>query len=221
MFHNVIFDLDGTLLNTIDDLADAANWVCTVNGWPTFSVEEYKYMVGNGIPMLCQRFSPESARSPGQLAGTVAQFSARYAAHKEDKTCPYPGIPELLQALGCAGVQMAVFSNKAHSLARSIISRYFGSAFRCVYGNMPGVPVKPAPDGLLPILRELGADPAETLFVGDSSVDIRTGHNAGTRTCGVTWGYRPRASLEAAGAEFMADTVAELERGILEGEPCC
>ena len=102
MFHNVIFDLDGTLLNTIDDLADAANWVCTVNGWPTFSVEEYKYMVGNGIPMLCQRFSPEAARSPGQLAGTVAQFSARYAAHKEDKTCPYPGIPELLQALGCA-----------------------------------------------------------------------------------------------------------------------
>ena len=219
MFHNVIFDLDGTLLDTIDDLADAANWVCTVNGWPTFSVEEYKYMVGNGIPMLCQRFSPESARSPGQLAGTVAQFSARYAAHKEDKTCPYPGIPELLQALGCAGVQMAVFSNKAHSLARSIISRYFGSAFRCMYGNMPGVPVKPAPDGLLPILRELGADPADTLYVGDSNVDVETAHNAGLVCCGVLWGFRGEAELTAAGADHLAATPKELAALILGGGP--
>ena len=99
MIKTVLFDLDGTLLNTIDDLADAGNWVCTQNGWPTFTVEQFKHMVGNGIPKLVERFSPEDARSQEQLAATLAQFSARYDAHKEDKTAPYPGIPELLAAL--------------------------------------------------------------------------------------------------------------------------
>ena len=91
MIKTVLFDLDGTLLNTIDDLADAGNWVCTQNGWPTFTVEQFKHMVGNGIPKLVERFSPENARSQEQLAATLAQFSARYDAHKEDKTAPYPG----------------------------------------------------------------------------------------------------------------------------------
>ena len=96
MIKTVLFDLDGTLLNTIDDLADAGNWVCTQNGWPTFTVEQFKHMVGNGIPKLVERFSPEDARSQEQLTATLAQFSARYDAHKEDKTAPYAGIPELL-----------------------------------------------------------------------------------------------------------------------------
>ena len=89
MIKTVLFDLDGTLLNTIDDLADAGNWVCTQNGWPTFTVEQFKHMVGNGIPKLVERFSPEDARSQEHLAATLAQFSARYDAHKEDKTAPY------------------------------------------------------------------------------------------------------------------------------------
>ena len=94
MIKTILFDLDGTLLNTIDDLADAANWVCTQHGWPTFPVETYKHFVGNGIPKLVERFSPENARTPEQLAATLAEFSARYDAHKEDKTAPYPGILE-------------------------------------------------------------------------------------------------------------------------------
>ena len=94
MIKTILFDLDGTLLNTIDDLADAANWVCTQHSWPTFSVETYKHFVGNGIPKLVERFSPENARTPEQLAATLVEFSARYDAHKEDKTAPYPGIPE-------------------------------------------------------------------------------------------------------------------------------
>ena len=98
MIKTILFDLDGTLLNTIDDLADAANWVCAQNGWPTFSVETYKHFVGNGIPKLVERFSPESARTPEQLAATLAAFSARYDAHKEDKTAPSPGMAELLDA---------------------------------------------------------------------------------------------------------------------------
>ena len=99
MIKTILFDLDGTLLNTIDDLADAANWVCTQHGWPTFPVETYKHFVGNGIPKLVERFSPAEARTPERLAATLAEFSARYDAHKEDKTAPYPGIPELLAAL--------------------------------------------------------------------------------------------------------------------------
>ena len=95
----VLFDLDGTLLNTIDDLADAGNWVCAQNGWPTFTVEQFKMMVGNGIPKLVERFSPAAARTPAQLAATLAQFTARYAAHKEDKPAPSTGLPALLAAL--------------------------------------------------------------------------------------------------------------------------
>ena len=94
-----IFDMDGTLLNTIDDLADAGNWVCAQHGWPTFSVAQFKHMVGNGIPKLVERFSPAEARTPEHLAATLAEFTARYDAHKEDKTAPYPGIPALLDAL--------------------------------------------------------------------------------------------------------------------------
>ena len=108
MIKTILFDLDGTLLNTIDDLADAANWVCTQHGWPTFPVETYKHFVGNGIPKLVERFSPENARTPEQLAATLAEFSVRYDAHKEDKTAPYPGILELLAALKAEGVQLSL-----------------------------------------------------------------------------------------------------------------
>lgn len=215
MYRNVIFDLDGTLLNTIDDLADAGNWVCQVNGWPTFTVEEYKHMVGNGIPKLCERFSPETARTPEQLAGTLAQFSARYAAHKEDKTKPYPGIPELLHQLGRAGVNVAVLSNKADPLTQAIIGRYFGPAIRYVRGSLPEVPVKPAPDALWDIMKEMKAARAETLYVGDSDVDVQTAHNGGLACCGVLWGFRGKEELTRAGADFLAEDAAALGALIL------
>ena len=143
MIKTILFDLDGTLLNTIDDLADAANWVCTQHGWPIFPVETYKHFVGNGIPKLVERFSPENARTPEQLAATLAEFSVRYDAHKEDKTAPYPGILELLAALKVEGVQTAVFSNKADAFCGKIIEHYFGpDSFSLVRGSRPGVPTK-------------------------------------------------------------------------------
>ena len=217
LIKTVLCDLDGTLLNTIDDLADAGTWGCAQNGWPTFTVAQFKLMVGNGIPKLVERFSPADARTPAQLAATLAQFTTRYDAHKEDKTAPYPGIPALLDALKAEGIQCAVFSNKADALCGGIIAHYFGTGrFDAVRGNRPGVPTKPDPTGLYALMTELGADPAATLFVGDSDVDILTGHNAHLPAMGALWGFRGRAELTAAGADALAEVPEDILRYVQE-----
>lgn len=216
MLRAVIFDLDGTLLNSIDDLADAANWVCAQNGWPLHTLEEYKHFVGSGIPNLCRRFAPPEAQTPEQQARVLADFRARYDAHKEDKTAPYPGAADAVRALQEAGVLCGVLSNKEDGLARAVVEHYFPGLFRHVQGAVAGRPVKPDPAGVFSLLKEMGLDPGPGVFlVGDSDVDVFTGKNAGLPVCGALWGFRGRAELAAAGAELLAETPAEMARLLL------
>lgn len=206
MYQTVIFDLDGTLLNTIADLAAAGNHVCQENGWPVHRVEEYEAMVGHGIPNLVSRFSPEDCQSPLLLAATLAKFSDYYKLHGTDRTIPYAGIPELLAALKARGVHLAVHSNKADEFTQSIIRRYFPDTFKVVLGKRREFPVKPDAAGVRWILEELAAEPSSAVYVGDSDVDIQTARNAGLAACAVTWGFRPRRELEALRPDFLADT---------------
>ena len=193
MYKTVLFDLDGTLLNTIDDLADSANRVCKAHGWPEHETAKYRYFVGNGIPKLVERFSPEDQRDPETLQKTLAEFDTVYGAHMHDKTAPYPGMPEL--------------------------ARYFDSSlFEIVRGALPDVPTKPAPQGTRALMQKLGvtAESGDVLYVGDSNVDVETAHNAGLPCCGVLWGFRTREELQQAGAEYLAGTMQDLEKVVLE-----
>ena len=211
MFSAVSFDLDGTLLNTIDDLAAAGNFVCRLNGWPEYTVEQFKAMVGHGVKNLVTKFVPQEVQTPQVLEQALAQFSDYYGAHSMDLTAAYPGIGEMLERLQNAGVTMAVYSNKDHPFSCELMETFFPGRFALVQGKKEGIPVKPDPTGIRKILTELKADPEKTLFVGDSSVDIQTGHNAGLKSCGVTWGFRSEQSLIDAGADFLAHSAAELQ----------
>lgn len=216
MYHTVLFDLDGTLLNTIEDLADAGNRLCAARGWPTHTVDQFRYLVGNGIPKLIERLTPEDQRTPEVLDAAYHDFDADYHDHMFDKTAPYPGMPELLAALHARGVRMAVFSNKDDALAKGVVAHYFDPAlFVQVRGAFADVPKKPAPEGTLALMAQIGADPASTLYVGDSNVDVATAKNAGLPCCGVLWGFRTREELSEAGADYLAADTDALARVIL------
>ena len=209
MYPYVIFDLDGTLLNTIDDLADAGNHVCRLHGWPVHSVEDFKRMVGNGIPKLVERFAPEGTGAP-VLEQALGEFMAWYGVHKEDKTAPYPGMLQAVRQLKEAGVSVAVLSNKADEMAGPVVEGYYPKSFPLVQGALPGVPTKPDPTLLHRLMERMGASQENTLFVGDSDVDIRTAKNGGLTSCGVLWGFRSRQELEREGADYLVSTPEEL-----------
>lgn len=216
MYKYIIFDLDGTILNTLEDLAAATNWVCAQHGWPAHGVEEYKYFVGNGAPKLLSRVVPDGVELTDALhQQLLEEFTQRYNAHKEDKTTVYAGIPQALQRLKEAGLTLAVLSNKPHGAAYPVVERYYPGVFDAVQGALPDLPVKPNPTLLHRLMGELGATAEDTLFVGDSNVDIRTAKNGGLTGCGVLWGFRTRAELEAEGADFIAETPEKLVELIL------
>lgn len=213
-FKHVIFDLDGTILDTLEDLALAGNHTCELHGWPTFPIDQYRYKVGNGMLKLVERFMPAEYAGDGRMFETaLAEFRSYYGEHKEDHTAPYPGIIPMLDAMRNAGLTLAVLTNKDHVAAAPLIERYFGpDRFALVQGRIDMFPPKPAAPVTLHVMNQLGASPATTLYVGDSNVDIQCGHNAGIRAAGVTWGFRGRGELEGEGADYIAETPEELLR---------
>ena len=210
MLKTVIFDLDGTLLNTIGDLAGAGNHVCEERGWPTHTEAEFRRMVGYGIPNLVEKFTPEQYRDEATLAAALAAFQAYYGTHQRDRTVPYDGIPAILMALRDRGLRLAVYSNKADEFSRSLAEHFFPGTFDAVLGKRPGVPGKPDPTGLRLLLAELGTTPKESVLVGDGETDVRSAQNAGLRCVAVTWGFRDRETLEKEGPDVLAASPQEL-----------
>lgn len=206
----VIFDLDGTLLDTLADLAAAGNHALETLRLPTHGTEAYKGFIGNGIPNLIRRMLPEGSGDVLQ-SEALRLFSDYYAAHHSDKTKPYDGIPALLTTLHARGIKTAVVSNKAHVFSVSLIRRFFGETVDVVYGTGDGMPRKPDPTAVLRVLEELHAKPEETLYVGDSDVDMQTAKNAGLPSCGVLWGFRSEQVLTESGAHVLAKDAKELE----------
>ncbi|MGN0778829.1 MAG: HAD family hydrolase [Aristaeellaceae bacterium] len=203
-----IFDLDGTLTNTLTDIATAMNRALRLHGLPEFAVDEYRYLVGDGAKMLAQR----AVRDRLELAEDVRQtYQAYYQEHTLDTTQPYQGIPELLHALTEQGIQVCVLSNKPHADTCGVVRHFFPDIpFAQVRGQVEGVPVKPDPTGARMIARALDLPPEAFVYLGDTNVDMRTAVNAGMHPAGVTWGFRTAEELTQAGAELLLDAPLEL-----------
>lgn len=207
----VIFDLDGTLLKTIDDLANATNYALQTLGFPTHGLWIYPTLVGNGVRRLIERALPDDARTEKNVHDALAAFKEYYDEHCCDTTVPYPGIPELLEDLSAKGVNLAVTSNKYQEAVTKIISHYFPDAnFRAILGNIDGFPRKPDPSIVFKALSICPTPKAQTLYVGDSGVDIETARRACVESCGVTWGYRSINELKDAYADHIVSTPAQI-----------
>ncbi|MCC8067190.1 MAG: HAD-IA family hydrolase [Clostridiales bacterium] len=207
----VVFDLDGTLLDTLKDLADSTNTVLSRYKMPQYDQEEIRGFVGNGIRRLLQRTVPQGEENP-KFPDVYETFKTYYAEHCLDSTEPYPGIPLLLSALHKAGCRMAIVSNKADFAVKKLSSVYFGTMIESAVGEREGCRRKPAPDSVFLALEELGVPKERAVYIGDSEVDIQTAANAGIDSIIVTWGFRDRDVLLANGAvpEQMAANVKEL-----------
>lgn len=193
----VIFDLDGTLLDTIADLAAAANHALQALGYPTHPTETIRTFVGNGVSKLLERALPEGERTDGNVQRMRSVFTSYYDAHNADLSAPYQGIEALLEALQSRGIGVAVASNKYQSATEKLVRHYFPAIrFTEVLGQREGIAVKPDPGIVHDILRKAGTPAKQTLYVGDSGVDMQTARNAGVDAVGVDWGFRPRAELE-------------------------
>lgn len=205
----IVFDLDGTLLDTLEDLAAATNWALRQNGLPERTLDEIRCFVGNGVQRLVARAVPEST-DEGLFAKTFADFKAYYIDHCQDKTRLYDGIPEMLQSLKACGYQLAIVSNKLQAGVDELYDRYFRDTVEVAVGERPEVRRKPAPDMVLLALKELGLTADEAVYVGDSDVDLQTARNSGLPCISVLWGFRDRAFLEAHGARIFAETPADV-----------
>lgn len=214
--HIVIFDLDGTLLDTISDLAHSVNYALEKCGFPIHDIESYKCFVGDGINKLLERCLPDNDKTENNIARLKELVIAYYDIHSTDYTEPYPGIHELLKTLQSNGLKLAVASNKYQTATEKIICQFFPEiSFTAVFGQREGIPVKPDPAIIYDVLRIAGDSPEGALYIGDTGVDMTTASNCGVTSIGVTWGYRSREDLEAAGANYIVNTAQEIIKLII------
>lgn len=215
MYRLVIFDLDGTLLNTLDDLAATGNHALKALGYPTHPVEAYRRFIGNGIPNLVHRMLPKG-HTDEQHEQCYRLYQEYYSAHKTDLTVPYEGMAELVRSLDSRGIICCVNTNKAHEFASELVQRFFGDSIKAVIGQGSGFPLKPSPDAALELCSCYDIPQENALYVGDSNVDMQTAAAAGIDACGVLWGFRDREELEGCNPAHIAEDTSALMR-IIEG----
>jgi len=207
----VIFDLDGTLLDTLRDIAEAANQVLLELGYPEHSLDAYRYLVGDGVRVLFHRALPDGVGTDQVVDRCVESFERRYAETWDRTSAPYPGIESLLELLERRGIPMAVLSNKPHAFTLQCASRFFAPGqFDPVLGQRPHVARKPDPAGVDEICRHWGLPAGRVFYLGDTNTDMWTARAAGCVAVGVTWGFRPASELEASGARFLIDAPMDL-----------
>lgn len=197
-YEAILFDLDGTLLNTLEDLKDSCNAALEACGYAPRTLDEVRRFVGNGVGLLIRRALPEGVGEE-EWARCLALFKAHYQNNLDNKTRPYPGIEQALDALLARGYRIGVVSNKFDAAVKALCAHHF-PRIQVAVGEREGVRKKPAPDSALAAAQALGVRPASTLYVGDSEVDIQTARNAGMDCLSVDWGFRPEAVLRDAGA---------------------
>ena len=214
-YKTALFDMDGTLLDTLEDLRDSTNHVLRAMGYPERSLEEMRRFVGNGAEMQIRRAVPEGT-SEENIAKALRAYRAYYQEHCRIKTKVYDGLLDMLDALKARGVKTAVVSNKPDAAVKKLSEEYFGGRMDYAVGAKEGVRCKPYPDMVDDALKALGETRDGAVFIGDSEVDVQTGLNAGLPVIAVSWGFRPREVVIAAGAEKIADNASELKQYILE-----
>ncbi|MBR4727304.1 MAG: HAD-IA family hydrolase [Clostridia bacterium] len=205
----VIFDLDGTLVDTLDDLRASVNLALAQQGFPPRTREEIRAFVGNGVRKLMERSVPPGT-PPDVTDACLAAFRAHYHTHACVRTRPYDGIPAVLEALHAAGMKTAVVTNKTEAASLEVVRHFFGDRIGLTIGQREDLPRKPAPDGVLLALETLGVPASQAVFVGDSEVDCATARNAGLPCIGAAWGFRGRAVLQAEGVQVIAEHPSEL-----------
>lgn len=210
-----VFDLDGTLCDTLCDLADAVNTALSEHGFKERSLHEIQYAVGNGSVKLIERSLPEDSRDPETIEKIHKRYIELYGKNYLVKTSAYDGLPDVVTKLKKAGIRLAVVTNKPDYRAREIVERFYPDTFDIISGVSEGVKPKPDPSLTLSILQRLNTDPKDAFFVGDSDVDIKTAKNAGMRCISVLWGFRSENELISSGGERFAKTPDELLKFIL------
>lgn len=208
----VLFDMDGTLLDTLSDMHDAVNHILALHGWPQRNREEVRAFVGNGARKLMERALPPDVTGDA-FEALLEEYRQWYEAHACVRTAPYPGVPAVLAALHRAGVRCAVVSNKPDGATRELAARFFPGL--PAFGQQDGIPAKPAPDMVYHALAELGVEASAAAYVGDSEVDVALARNAGLPLIAVSWGFRGREALEEAGAALVVDDAATLLENML------